>query len=253
MQLLRENNIDFLVGGAYALGHYTGIDRDTKDFDLFLRPADVSPALAIWSKAGYMAEYTFTHWLAKVKCGRVYVDIIFRSGNGLGVVDDIWFQHSHEATIFDMHVRVVPPEELIWQKAYIMERERFDGADVAHMVKACGGRLDWNRLGQRFGSDWRVWWSHLILFGFIFPSKRHLIPLELMKEFAARVLQEQNEPFLGDPICNGTLLSRIQYQPDLREFVDARKAARSEMSNEETQRWVEAGSEVARHNKESKE
>jgi len=57
---------------------------------------------------------------------------------------------------------------------------------------------------------------------------------------------------VGDPICNGTLLSRIQYQPDLRQFVDARKAARSEMSNEETERWVEAGAEVACHNKESK-
>jgi Nucleotidyl transferase of unknown function (DUF2204) len=249
MQLLRENNIDFLVGGAYALGHYTGIDRDTKDFDLFLRPADVAWALAIWNKAGYTAEYTFTHWLAKVKCGRVYVDIIFRSGNGLGVVDDIWFQPAHDATIFNMPVRVVPPEELIWQKAYIMERERFDGADVAHLLKACGERLDWNRLVQRFGSDWRVLWSHLILFGFIFPSKRHLIPLDLVNEFAARVVKEQGEPFAGDPVCNGTLLSRIQYEFDLRQFADARQAVRSEMSNEEIQRWVEAGSEVARYNK----
>jgi Nucleotidyl transferase of unknown function (DUF2204) len=249
MQLLRENSIDFLVGGAYALGHYTGIDRDTKDFDLFLRPADVSPALAIWKKAGYTAQYTFTHWLAKVKCGRVYVDIIFRSGNGLGVVDDVWFQHAQETTIFDMPVRVVPPEELIWQKAYIMERERFDGADVVHMLKACGETLDWNQLVKRFGSDWRVLWSHLILFGFIFPSKRYLIPLQLVKEFAARVLKEQSEPWVGDPVCNGTLLSRIQYEFDLREFADARKAIRSEMSNEEIQRWVEAGSEVARYNK----
>jgi hypothetical protein len=71
IQLLRDNNIDFLVGGAYALAHYTGITRDTKDFDLFLRPADVAPALAIWQKAGYTADYTFTHWLAKVKSGRV--------------------------------------------------------------------------------------------------------------------------------------------------------------------------------------
>lgn len=249
MQLLRDNNIDFLVGGAYALGHYTGIDRDTKDFDLFLRPADVSAALAIWRKAGYRAEYTFSHWLAKVKCGRVYVDIIFRSGNGLGVVDDVWFQHAQEAIIFDVQVKVIPPEELIWQKAYIMERERFDGADVAHTLKACGDTLDWNRLVKRFGSDWRVLWSHLILFGFIFPSKRNLIPLQLVKEFAARVLKEQSEPWVGDPVCNGTLLSRIQYQLDLRVFSDARKAVRSEMSNEEIQRWVEAGSEVARYNK----
>jgi hypothetical protein len=237
------------VAGAYALAHYTGITRDTKDFDLFLRPADVAPALAIWQKAGCTADYTFTHWLAKVKSGRVYVDIIFRSGNGLGAVDDAWFQHAQDATIFDVQIKAVPPEELIWQKAYLMERERFDGADVAHMFRACGENLDWNRLVKRFDTDWRILWSHLVLFGFIFPSKRHLIPLELVREFAARVVQEQSEPFVGEPVCNGTLLSRIQYQPDLREFVDARKAPRSETSSEETQRWVEAGSEVARHNK----
>ena len=249
MQLLREHNIDFLVGGAYALAHYTGINRDTKDFDLFLRPADVSLALAIWRNAGYTANYTFTHWLAKVKCGRVYVDIIFRSGNGLGAVDGVWFQQAREAIIFDTQVKVVPPEELIWQKAYIMERERFDGADVAHMLSALGEDLDWKRLVKRFGGDWRVLWSHLILFGFIYPSKRYLIPSELVKDFSTRVLKEQSKPFAGDPICNGTLLSRIQYEPDLQEFLDARTATRSEMDDEEIQRWVEAGSEVARRHK----
>jgi hypothetical protein len=70
-----------------------------------------------------------------------------------------------------------------------------------------------------------------------------------MKEFAARIVKEQSEPFVGNPVCHGTLLSRIQYEFDLLEFADARTAVRSEMSNEEIQRWVEAGSEVARHNK----
>ena len=246
MQLLRDNKIDFLVGGAYALAEYTRINRDTKDFDLFLRPKDVEPALAMWRKAGYAADYTFTHWLAKVQSGRVYVDIIFRSGNGLGPVDDAWFHYGREAKIFGVQVKIVPPEELIWQKAYIMERERFDGADVAHLLSACASSLDWNRLVNRFGPDWRVLWSHLILFVFIFPSRRHLIPLELEKEFSAKVLKEQTGP---DPVCNGTLLSRIQYESDLGDFLDARLTGRSEMSTEELQRWIEAGSELARRHK----
>jgi len=171
MQLLHDNKIDFLVGVAYALAEYTRINRDTKDFDLFLRPKDVEPALAVWRKAGYTADYTFTHWLAKVQSGRVYADVIFRSGNGLGSVDDVWFQHAREATIFGLQVKIVLPEEVIWQKAYIMERERFDGADVAHLLSACAPNLDWDRLLKRFDTDWRVLLSHLILFGFIFPSK----------------------------------------------------------------------------------
>jgi hypothetical protein len=249
MQLLRDSNIDFLVGGAYALAHHTGIDRDTKDFDLFLRPDEVTPALAIWRKAGYAADYTFAHWLAKVQSGRVYVDIIFRSGNGLGGVDAAWFQHAQNATIFGLPVKVIAPEEMIWQKAYIMERERFDGADVAHLLSACATALDWNRLMKRFGPDWRVLWSHLILFGFIFPSKRKLIPWKLMQGFWAKALREQGEGIVGEPVCNGTLLSRIQYQPDLGEFLDVRKNRRSEMSELELRRWVEAGSELARRHK----
>ena len=249
MQLLRDSRIDFLVGGAYALAEYTRINRDTKDFDLFLRPKDVEPALVMWRKAGYQADYTFTHWLAKVQCGRVYIDIIFRSGNGLGSVDDAWFQHAREATIFGLQVKIVPPEEMIWQKAYIMERERFDGADVAHLLSACGQSLDWARLVKRFGTDWRVLLGHLILFGFIFPSKRSLIPMELLKEFCEKALREQTEPAGPDPVCNGTLLSRIQYQSDLGEFLDARLIGRSALSSEELRHWVEAGSELARRHK----
>lgn len=249
MQVLRDNQIDFLVGGAYALAHYTGIARDTKDFDLFIRRADVASALAIWEKAGYKADFVFDHWLAKVAKGNVYVDVIFCSGNGLGSVDDAWFEKAQQAKIFSTQVKVVAPEELIWQKAYIMERERFDGADVVHLLAACAPALDWERLVRRFGPDWRVLWGHLILFGFIFPSKRNLIPLELVKEFSAKVSREQTEPAPVDPVCNGTLLSRIQYQSDLRDFLDARLTGRSSISTEELRHWVKAGSELARRHK----
>jgi hypothetical protein len=109
--------------------------------------------------------------------------------------------------------------------------------------------LDWGRLVKRFDTDWRVLWSHLILFGFIFPSKRHLIPLELVTELGAKVLGEHTEPAPVDPVCNGTLLSRIQYQSDLCDFLDARLTGRSTMSAEELQRWIEAGSELARRHK----
>ena len=35
----------FLVGGAYAFARYTGIERHTKDFDVFVRPRDFDRAL----------------------------------------------------------------------------------------------------------------------------------------------------------------------------------------------------------------
>jgi hypothetical protein len=85
-------------------------------------------------------------------------------------VDDEWFLRSATCVIFETSVKVIPLEELIWQKAHIMERERFDGADIAHILLKCGERLDWEHLLNRFGPDWRVLLSHLLLFGFIYPS-----------------------------------------------------------------------------------
>ena len=45
-----------------------------------------------------------------------------------------------------MPVKLAPAEEMIWSKAFIMERERYDGADVAHLLHACARRMDWQRL-----------------------------------------------------------------------------------------------------------
>src|ERR1700704_1365586 len=171
MQLLVRNRIEFLIGGAYALGHYTGLSRDTKDFDLMLRPKDVPMALVACRNAGYEADFTFTHWLAKIWSATSFIDVIFRAGNGLGEVDDLWFRKAPVASVLGISVKIAPPEELIWQKAYVMERERFDGADIIHILASRAPGIDWARLIERFGPDWRVLMSHLILFGFVFPLK----------------------------------------------------------------------------------
>ena len=44
MQALDNAGVPFLVGGAYAFARYTGIHRYTKDFDIFVHPADFDTA-----------------------------------------------------------------------------------------------------------------------------------------------------------------------------------------------------------------
>jgi Nucleotidyl transferase of unknown function (DUF2204) len=172
MRLLSENGVEFLVGGAYAFEHYTGLARDTKDIDLMVRPADVDAALRICQNAKYEAGYAFPHWLAKVRGQNCVVDLVFRAGNGLCEVDDGWFFGAPRAEILGVSTALVRPEEMIWQKAYVMERERFDGADVAHLLLSCDQALSWERLLNRFGPDWRLLFAHLILFGFLYPAHR---------------------------------------------------------------------------------
>jgi len=93
LSLLDNNKLPYLVGGAYAFARYTGIERHTKDFDIFMHPRDVERALAVLQASGCSTEMTFPHWLAKATCGEDVVDIIFSSGNGVALVDDEWFRH----------------------------------------------------------------------------------------------------------------------------------------------------------------
>src|SRR2546422_1064445 len=83
---------------------------------------------------------------------------------------ELWLEHSVPGRVLDMDVRLIPAEEMIWSKGLIMERERFDGADVAHVIHAVGDKLNWRRLILRYGQYWRALYAHLILFGFIYPS-----------------------------------------------------------------------------------
>ena len=241
LRLLEEAGVPFLVGGAYAFCVYTGITRQTKDFDLFVRPAQIEAALDVFRRAGYRAEKAFAHWLGKVFGEADCIDIIYRAGNGLCEVEDLWFERAREAEVFGIRAKLCAPEEMIWMKAYIMERERFDGADVAHLLLHRAAELDWEHLLRRFGPDWRVLLSHLVLFGFIYPGARERVPAAIMERLVARLGAEETSPNL-ERTCRGTLLSRAQYLPDIREggLGDARLDVRSGMTADDIERWSRA-------------
>ncbi|MEW6116955.1 MAG: nucleotidyltransferase [Nitrospirota bacterium] len=213
--LASKAKVPFLVGGAYALKSYTGITRETKDLDLFVCPQNVESMLKVFSDAGYQTEITAIHWLAKAFFGDYFVDFIFNSGNGFSMVDDEWFKYASDEEILGIPVKICPAEEIITQKAFIMERERYDGADIAHLLRARAESLDWERLLRRFGPHWQVLLSHLILFGFIYPSERNRIPAWVMRELLDRQEVELTSPLPAERICQGPLISRTQYAIDV--------------------------------------
>ncbi len=241
MDLLGAHDIPFLLGGAYALSIYTGLARHTKDVDFFLRGSDVDRTLALFEAHGFRGEKTFPHWLAKIHSGENFIDLIYGAGNGLCEVDDSWFERAHDEEFLDKKVKVIAPEEIIWMKAFIQERERFDGADIVHLIQSCAEKIDWGHLRDRFGADWRVLHSHLVLFGYIFPSERHRIPAGLLHEMSELLDREQRTQF-NERICRGTLLSRAQYLPDVNErgYRDARLEPRTAMDKNDVERWTAA-------------
>jgi hypothetical protein len=242
MRIMEDAGVDFLVGGAYAFARYTGIVRHTKDFDVFLREQDLEKALAALARHGYRTERTFPHWLAKAWRGDDFVDLIYSSGNGVAVVDELWFQHATPAEVLGVPCRLIPAEEMIWSKAFIMERERYDGADIAHVIGSRADLMDWRRLVGRFGPFWRVLLVHLTMFGFIYPGRRDKVPARVMLALLRRLQTETEEPATADPkLCQGTLISRQQFLPDLQHGChDARLHDVVRMSQEDIAHWTSA-------------
>jgi hypothetical protein len=240
LHVLSDAQVPFLVGGSHALLHYTGIVRETKDFDLFLRRDDVEDALEALALAGYRTQIAFRHWLAKAKQGNDHVDLVFSSGNGVARVDDDWFTHAVEAEVLGMPVKIAPVEELLWQKAFVMERERYDGADVMHILRTCAEAFDWERLLRRFESHWHVLLFHLIFFIFVYPSERHRVPPQVVGELLSRLQGELGSPPSDDRVCRGTLVSRAQYLLDIGQYGyhDARLVPRGNMTPEDAIYWT---------------
>src|SRR5262249_47634183 len=190
----------------------------------------------------YGGEVVLPYWLAKVYSDDDYLDVIFGSGNGVCAVDASWFEHATPAEVFGMPVNLCPVEEMIWQQAFIMERERYDGADVAHLLRSFGTTLDWNRLLRHFDNHWRVLLVHLILFGFIYPAQRTQVPKSVLKELLRRLKREMRGRAQEAKLGQGPLLSRTQYLVDLKErgYDDARLPPRGNMTTDEVELWTAA-------------
>lgn len=225
MKRLKKTGIPFLIGGSYAYRNYTGIIRNSKDLDIFAHPRDLGRILDVFSGEGYETEITSPHWLAKIFSGKDFVDIIFGSGKAIHDIDDEWFTNSVEDEVLGVQVRLCPPEETIWSKSYIMERDRFDGADIAHLILARAQNFDWNRLLRRFGAHWQLLLSYLILFCFIYPSERKRIPDWVMSDLLGRYAREMENPPMVEKLCRGTLLSTSEFLIDVesRGYEDARE------------------------------
>jgi hypothetical protein len=209
---LQEAGLAPMVGGAYALRVHTGIWRDTKDLDLFLRKDRIDEALLVLDRAGYRTEYTDRLWIAKAYWGEYFVDLIFSSGNGIAVVDEHWPRRASTADVLGVPSLIVPAEEMIWSKGFIQERERFDGADIHHLLRCKGAKLDWEHVLSRFGErHWEVLFVHLVTFRFAFPSDKEQVPGWVMRELLGRMQRQEDDTDEKQRICRGTLLSRQQY------------------------------------------
>jgi hypothetical protein len=215
LQTAKESRVPFLVGGAWAINAYTGLSRDTKDVDLFCRAEDYPRLLNYCAKAGYETIVEDERWIAKVCKGPLFCDVIFGSANAVTPVNALWFKQVCAAKVLGVTVRLLPPTELLWSKALIMDRVRFDGSDVAHLIFHQHQHIDWRRLLSHMSQFWEVLLAHLLLFRFIYPHMRRAVPAWLLDHLLENLSAQRGMPPPRKHVCRGRIFSRDDYQTDI--------------------------------------
>lgn len=229
LDLLEQAQIPYVVGGGYAMACYTGIVRHTKDLDVFVRPEDRFRTLDTLAAAGYRVEWTWPHFLGKALHGQAFVDVLFNSGNGLTPVDDEWFSNAVTQDVLGRPAPLSPAEEMLWTKAFVQDRDRFDGADVAHLILARGPKFDWERLLRRFQGHERVLLGHLFFYTYIYPTQRENVPDWVMHNLLECI---NCDPPPRERLCMGPFLAQRGYLFDVNHwgFIDARLKPRGPLT-----------------------
>jgi hypothetical protein len=214
IELLLTHKMPFMIGGTYAFAAYTGIERPTKDIDIKCAFDDYPTILKTFSDAGFKTEISEEQWIAKVRepDHGFFTDVIFAEKNGLAKIDRGWMKRAHSGTVLDHKVKLEPLEDMIASKAFIQQKERFDGADVINLIYKYSDTLDWKFLVAKMEPHWELLFAHLINFIFVYPSEKEALPKWVLEDYLTRA---QKEFFTHTPdkkFTRGLLISS-QYEP----------------------------------------
>ena len=217
LKTLEASRIPFAVSGAFSLRQHTGICRYTKDLDLFLTAENAPAALSCLRDAGMECEVTDPVWLSKAWREGYFVDLITGMSNGVITVQDSWIERARPAVIYGVEVRVLAPEELVASKIFVAKRERFDGADIAHVIYGTHKEFDWQRELELVGPNWEMLLWSLVLFRYVYPAHSHYVPSEIWCELLNRFMREVKNPNT-DALFRGSLVDENMFAIDVEEW-----------------------------------
>jgi hypothetical protein len=215
LDALDRAGIRYLLGGAMALNAYTGIWRDTKDLDVFVPEKTVARVLGTLEDAGFETEVTDPLWLAKGWRGDLFADVIHATHNGTGSVDETWFENAKEISVLDRRVFVIPAEEMILSKIFVVAKDRCDADDVLHVIFATRGELDWERMLDKIGDHWELLLAYLHFYRYVYPSHTHYLPDRVMKLLLERYKEEAAPE---EARFRGTMLDESTFSVDVEEW-----------------------------------
>lgn len=146
-------------------------------------PEDVDEAKATLAAAGfvdYYAEKPYDRtWIYRSwcpACGAI-CDIIWTLPNHRVTVDEYWITGGDACTIRGEALRLIPPEEVIRAKLYIVQKDRCDWPDLINVLHHSGHRMDWARVLRDVGDEDRPLLAALVnLYAWTCPREAVRLP-----------------------------------------------------------------------------
>lgn len=185
-----DANIPFMLGGAFAIYHYTGWWRHTHDIDVYVTPDHVQRAIEALDSVGFkdigeQAEGDRA-WIYHAGKHALVFDVIYRFANMPNYVAPDWIERASPGEFLGMDLLFLPLEELIWVKIYVINRHRCDWPDIMRLIKRQCKCVNWNRLMDMLGENWLLLAGLVDLFDWQHPDCLDCIPDFVREEFANR-------------------------------------------------------------------
>ena len=187
----RRRGIEFAIGGGMAVAAYTIHRQSAKDIDLYVQPHDRDAMIALVHEHGlkdYFEVQPYDRkWIYRSYTDNVIVDIMWAMPNQRAQVDIEWIRRGRPVEMYGEHVRVLPAEELIWAKLYVLQRDRCDWPDILNLLYCTADQLDWDHLVRRVDDDAPLLGAVLTIFRWLCPERAALMPGRIWHRLAEHV------------------------------------------------------------------
>lgn len=194
IQAVRGLDISFALGGAFAVAAHVGLWRNTKDLDLYVCPEERQRVIDTLNHLGLKDYYEVLpydrNWIYRSYKEDIIIDIIWAMPNQRTLVTDTWLEAGPTLHLRGEEVRVVPAEEMIWGKIYVLQKERSDWTDIFNLIYAVGPQMDWPRLIEDLDMDAPLLGAVLQVFAWLTPGRARELPGWLWERLSIAPPQE---------------------------------------------------------------
>ena len=174
------HHVPFAIGGSQAMSLYVGRLRRSKDLDIYVKPEDGEELIAMLTAMGF-TDYFDTkpydrRWIYRAVKGESIVDVIWSMANQRTRVDDAWLTRGMQVDIEGCRLRLIPLEEMLWSKLYVLQRDRCDWPDILNLLDATHQHLNWRHLIDRLEEDKPLLGALLHIYAWLRPDGARRVP-----------------------------------------------------------------------------